>query len=177
MVDIRERVEDSRGVLKKIQLLIPGYAGYRSLEDVREADNYLRIQIANMLHDSLNVLQNTRKALVDRGIYSNLSIFGTVISKLQELEGAVRHAQQGYSGISPAIRIGKDNLDKLYDYDYSFVSKANDLKNSVNDLYNNVLSNNLQNVYEKIQNIIKNADDFYSAFNDRMVIIQNIKVD
>jgi len=49
MPDIRDRVEQDRGLLKKIQLVIPGYAGYRRREDIRAADNLLRIQLANQL--------------------------------------------------------------------------------------------------------------------------------
>src|SRR5256885_16816857 len=45
MPDIRDRVEQDRGLLKKIQLAIPGYAGYRRREDIRAADNLLRIQL------------------------------------------------------------------------------------------------------------------------------------
>src|SRR2546428_367087 len=49
MPDIRDRVEQDRGLLKKIQLVIPGYAGYRRREDIRAAGNLLRIQLANQL--------------------------------------------------------------------------------------------------------------------------------
>ena len=47
--DIRNQVDDSRGVLKRLQLLIPGFRGYRQLEDLRVADALLRKQVAGTI--------------------------------------------------------------------------------------------------------------------------------
>src|SRR5271170_7966430 len=49
-VDIRERVDQDRGTLKRLQMLIPGFRGYRQGEDIREADSYLRMQVATKVH-------------------------------------------------------------------------------------------------------------------------------
>jgi hypothetical protein len=176
MVDIRDQVEDSRGVLKKLQLLIPGYSGYRKLEDIREADNYLRIQIANKMHENINSLQDLRKMLVDRGLYAGLSQFQTLFSEIQQLEGAIRHAQQGYSGISPPIRITADNLNAMYEYDYNFIAQADALNNEVKELVNAVMSGNSQDSYAKLQSVSTAIRDLRDKFNERMVIIQGIKV-
>ena len=40
--DIRGTVEDNRGLLKKIQIIVPGFSGYREKEDLRAADELLR---------------------------------------------------------------------------------------------------------------------------------------
>ena len=60
MPDIRDRVEQDRGLLKKIQLVIPGYAGYRRREDIRAADNLLRIQLANQMKGVRGDLEEIR---------------------------------------------------------------------------------------------------------------------
>ena len=49
MVDLREKVVDDRGLISKIQRFVPGFHGYRVAEDLRAADNLLRIQIADRL--------------------------------------------------------------------------------------------------------------------------------
>ncbi|EQD65037.1 hypothetical protein B2A_01749, partial [mine drainage metagenome] len=36
--DLRERVDQDRGSLKRLQLMVPGYRAYRQGEDIREAD-------------------------------------------------------------------------------------------------------------------------------------------
>jgi hypothetical protein len=176
MVDIREQVEDSRGVLKKLQLLIPGYSGYRKLEDIRAADNYLRIQVANKVHEYINSLQDLRKMLVDHGYYEGLSQFQTLFSEIQQLEGAIRHAQQGYSGISPPIRITADNLNAMYDYDYNFIAQAATLNSEIQELVNAVMSSNAQDMYTKLTSVSSAVKSLRDKFNERMIIIQGIKV-
>ena len=46
--DIRNDVEDNRSILKKIQLLVPGFSGYRQKEDIRIADQLLRSQVSGI---------------------------------------------------------------------------------------------------------------------------------
>src|SRR5580693_2911489 len=38
-LDIRQKVDGDRGFLKRLQLLIPGFRGYRQAEDVRASDS------------------------------------------------------------------------------------------------------------------------------------------
>ncbi len=108
--DIKKDVDKSRGLLKRIQLLVPGYSGYRRLEDLRAADELLRGQISGILQQSLISLEQERAKLVNDGNFSKLTVIGSGISKVQQFQGEILHSQQGYSGISPTIRIGPDSL-------------------------------------------------------------------
>jgi len=90
MVDLRERVEEDRGLLKRIQLHIPGFAGYRRKEDLRTADNLLRIQIANKLKDFRGQLEAARGTLTSNYQLKAMEPLGAVILKTQGLEGQVR---------------------------------------------------------------------------------------
>ena len=120
MPDIRERVEADRGLLKKIQLRIPGYAGYRRREDIRQADNILRIQIYEITKRLRTDLEMVREAATQSPGLS-LSSLGNVMFELQGIEAKVRHAEQGYSGFVAAIRIEEQELDRLYEYDYAMI--------------------------------------------------------
>ena len=119
MPDIRERVEADRGLLKKLQLLIPGYAGYRRREDIRAADNLLRIQLSDRIKAVRGELESIRDAMSMDGKYQGLQSIGNAIFTLQGIEAKVRHAEGGYSGISATIRIEETELDRLYEYDWA----------------------------------------------------------
>lgn len=121
MPDIRERVEADRGLLKKIQLMIPGYAGYRRREDIRAADNILRIQISDQIKAVRGELEAIRDGMAMEGKMGLASV-GNAIFTLEGLEAKVRHAEGGYSGISATIRIEETELDKLYEYDYAMLT-------------------------------------------------------
>jgi hypothetical protein len=128
--DIRGQVEASRGPLKKLQLLIPGLRGYRRLEDIRVSDEMLRNQVADKLDSIRKNLEALRKKMVASNDFTNLGAVGSLISKVQQLSGQVRHAEQGYSGLVAPIAITEDKLNRLYDYDYSFVSTVFQLESS-----------------------------------------------
>jgi len=122
MPDIREKVEEDRGLIKKIQLKIPGYAGYRRREDIRNADILLRNQVADQVKKVRSDLEGVRDGLAAAGKYQGLQPIGNLIFLLQATEAKVRHAEGGYSGISANIRVEEPELDKLYEYDYSMLT-------------------------------------------------------
>lgn len=126
--DIRGEVEDSRGLLKKIQLVLPFFRGYRKLEDIRAADQLLRKQISDILQQALNALQQKRTELVNQGQFNSLTLIGSGISSIQEFQGELLHAQQGYSGISPTIRLNAGKLNDLYEYDLKFLDVSANIR-------------------------------------------------
>ncbi len=130
-VDLREKVESDRGTLKRLQLLVPGFRGYRQGEDIREADSFLRIQVADKVKNARTTVENARTALTNSGQFQALYDLAPLISDLWRFEGEVRHAEQGYTGISPAVRINPQQLDRLYEYDYGFVVAADTLSQTI----------------------------------------------
>jgi len=126
-VDIRQQVDNDRGILKRLQLLIPGFRGYRQGEDLRAADSLLRIQVADRVHRSVALIQDWRTALTNAGQFQALTGLADALADLQKLEGQIRHAEQGYTGISPSVRIRPEQLDGMYEYDYGFIQAADQL--------------------------------------------------
>lgn len=120
--DVRQQVDANRGMAKKLELLIPGLRGYRSKEDIRVSDELLRNQVADKLDHVKDNLQQLRKQIAASNDLTNLTSVGSIIAQVQTLSGEVRHAAQGYSGWVAPIQMTDDKLNKLYEYDYSFVS-------------------------------------------------------
>lgn len=123
-VDIRKRVDDNRGIGKKLELLVPGLRQYRKTDDLRVADDLLRHQVADKVDQAKANLEAYRKQMTVAGDFADLSSVGSLIFELQELSGKVRYAQQGYAPLVAAISINEDKLNALYGYDYEFVSSA-----------------------------------------------------
>ena len=174
--DIRKQAEANRGPQKKLELLVPGLRSYRKLEDVRVSDNLLRNQVANELNQTKENLEDLRKQMANAGDYTNLAVVGSLITQVQQLSGEVRHAQQGYSGFVATISIDKDRLDKLYEYDYDFVSSAKGLLTitSPSSLSYDVMAP------ASIQTGLKKAGsalaDFKKKWAIRMEAVENIMV-
>lgn len=143
--DIRQTVEANRGAVKKLQLLIPGLRGYRSKEDIRVSDELLRNQVADRLDKVKGNLDQIRKQMAAAGDFTNLTSVGSLISQVQALSGEVRHAAQGYAGFVAPVQVNEDKLNKLYDYDYTFVSTVFQLDDATSRLsYDSASPNSIQ---------------------------------
>jgi hypothetical protein len=122
MVDLREKVVEDRGLIAKIQRFVPGFHGYRAKEDLRAADNMLRIQMADRLAAVRADVEACRAAMVEGGELEGLDRVGGVINKFKSAENEVRHAAQGYSGISAKTRVGEPELNSLYEFDLQLLT-------------------------------------------------------
>ncbi len=174
MVDIRDQVEDDRGLLKKIQLVIPGFRGYRKREDIRAADSILRLQMADGLIQVRQGLEEARSSMVEEYQSKNIDRIGGAINHVQTLEGKVRHAEQGYTGFSPAVRIEEAELNRLYEYDASMIRSIQSLDQSKASLLNLVRSGDENGATEALRGIKDELVNFEQAFGNRIPIIAGI---
>ncbi len=168
MPDIRERVEEDRGLIKKIQLKIPGYAGYRRREDIRNADILLRNQVADQVKKVRTSLEGVRDDLAAAGKYQGLQPIGNLIFNLQATEARVRHAEGGYSGISANIRVEEPELDKLYEYDWSMLQTLDTLSAVIPTLQNASDPPAFNTALKSFSDALKAFDQ---AFDQRMILI------
>ncbi|MGA8710254.1 MAG: zinc ribbon domain-containing protein [Thermoplasmata archaeon] len=175
-VDIRQTVDGSRGALKRLQLLIPGFRGYRQGEDIREADSFLRIQVSDKLKNARATCENSRQALTSANQFATLTALNPIIADLMGLEGRIRHAEQGYSGISPAIRVNPQQLDRLYEYDYGFVEAADQLNETISPLPSLAMASNAAGVQSLIATARGQISELDQAFKARMQVIEGIRV-
>lgn len=172
--DIRQQVEDNRGISKKLQLLIPGLRGYRNKEDIRVSDELLRNQVADRLDKVKGNLEQVRKQVATAGDLTNLTSIGSLISQVQALSGEVRHAAQGYAGWVAPIRIDEGKLNKLYEYDYSFVSEVFQLDDATSGLtYDNTAPNSIQ---ASVGQFSKTVADIRQKWSLRMETIEGIAI-
>lgn len=174
--DIRERVDQDRGFLKRLQLLLPGFRGYRQGEDIREADSFLRLQIADKVHRAVAVVQDCRQSLTQAGQFQSLTDFSALLSELQQLEGSIRHAEQGYTGISPAVRIAPDRLDKLYEYDYGFAQAADQMTAALGPLRDAASGTNPAAVAQAVVTVRGQIRQLDGAFRARLRAVEGINV-
>jgi hypothetical protein len=162
MVDLREKVKDDRGLLKKIELAIPGFRGYRKKEDLRIADSLLRGQLADKLKSVLKEVERCRDILTRNMEMDMLEDVRRVVNQAQIIEGKMRHSEQGYTGISADYRINEDELNRLYEWDLGLIKHIAELKNSANIFKDAINSRNK----EKMKNEMISLNDKLIAFQD-----------
>lgn len=129
MSDFRENVEADRGLIKKIQLAVPGFRGYRQKEDIRISDSMLRREIANLMNTKvISVLEEARLIATRALEIDSMNDFAATINETKTIEAKIRHADQGYSGVSAAVKVGTNELNELYEHDASMVDTVEEIQ-------------------------------------------------
>jgi len=170
--DIRDRVEDDRGLLKKIQLVVPGFRGYRIREDLRDSDRMLRAELAKRLALQRSQLEDARRALVRENPMSKaLEEMGGVVNSMKRVEGEILHAEVGYSGISADIKIKDEELNRLYEYDNSMIESLNFIDDALIKVPEMVRSGNDAGLRDAVETVRTRVDGLESRFKRRKAAI------
>ena len=176
MADIRERIEEDRGLIKKIQTYVPGFRGYRRREDIRDADRMLRAQLAQKLSIQRRGLEECRGILAQGPVTKELEMVGGLINQFKKLEGQVAHAPVGYSGIAADIEVKEEALDRLYEYDARMFDHMVSIATSIESLKNSLMAADETTAFRDMMNIKARVTDFEDKFSARLRAIEGTEV-
>ncbi len=173
MPDLRDRVEEDRGLLKKLQMIIPGYRGYRKREDLRIADSLLRDEVQKRLLPVETEAKLIRKRLSEDMELDKLNDIKGVVSDLETLRNRIRHAEQEYSGVSADYRILEDELERLYNYDLRLFDWVDTLNKAIKGLSAKAGAEDFDRHVEEVRETIRGMNE---AFNMRTETIAGMVV-
>ena len=176
MPDIRERVEEDKGILKKIQSVIPGFRGYRKKEDLRDADKMLRMQLADKLAKQRRGLEECRGMLMQSYGSAELDLIGGLINQFKKVEGVVNYSEMGYSGFVADIQIKEEELDKLYEYDATMLDHITAITASIDSLKNSLRAADETTSHKDLMNVKARITDFEDQFDRRLRVIEGTEV-
>ena len=177
MVDLRKKVEEDRGLIKKIELVIPGFRGYRKREDLRIADSLLRSQLADRIRIVRRNIESCRDSLTKKMEFDFLEDAGSLVNQIAMIEGKIRHAEQGYTGVSPDYRIEEDELNRLYEWDLSLISHIDELITSATTLQQAISSDDKQSMRQELGNMNEKLQGFMEIFEKRRETIAGLVVE
>ena len=174
MKDLREKVKEERGLIKKIELAIPGFRGYRKREDLRIADSMLRDYLANRIGDAGDELKAVRKIMTHRMLMDILEDISALVNSMAELEGKIRHAEQGYMGIAGDYRVDEEELNRIYEFDLSLIGKTKLLITKAKHLHEISRRGEEDEILESIEEIGEVIDEFKKLFETRRNVMLEV---
>jgi hypothetical protein len=121
MADAMEKARAARNVLERLGKKIPGVSGYLDRELTRELDQLVRSHLANSLDAARSAVQAYARTL-DLGAAGRVERVGALEKDLDALANAVRHAGSGYTGLFDAMKVGQEQLERLYQLDLLLVA-------------------------------------------------------
>lgn len=168
MSDLVEFVEKNRGLIKKIQLVIPGYRGYRIKEDLRETDSLLRSYISKtQISLILRLLEDSRAKLVQSLELSIIQDIADLIARVKTVDSKVSHAEQSYSGISPTYRVGSKELYILYEFDLNLIDYLDIIRTKAESIYQDISLNQYEEAKRSVEEMERSLNSFESLLEMR----------
>ncbi|HZY93925.1 MAG TPA: hypothetical protein VFE98_03575 [Candidatus Bathyarchaeia archaeon] len=166
-----DRAKSQTSLQEKIELLIPGFRGYKEKEMRRESDKLVRNQIYQKLSDAEADAKDTYRALVNNGANDTWDDTDHLLSRLDRVVERVNHSEYGYAGFFDITKVKEVDLDRMMNYDMQLLQMSDTVVNAINALKSSVDSNQFQDAKAKVQNALKAVDAFENAYNGRKQVI------
>lgn len=134
MTDLFQRIVGQRSSLENLMAKVPGYRGYKEATDRRAADRLIREHVVMLLKEQLSHLVTVEKKIINSGGLSLMGQLSDAKMNFQTFIDRVNTAAPGYAGFFDALKVGPDELAKIYSFDAALVSYADKFKEKINAL-------------------------------------------
>jgi len=123
-MDIKERAREQLNWLEKILHQVPGFKGYYERELRRDSDRLQREFIVKQLRKVKTGMNKVIQAASRQKDFDLLREYDLFTRALDRSIGAIRYADQGYSGFFDLLKIRAAELDEVYEQDALIVEAA-----------------------------------------------------
>ena len=105
-----------------------------------------------------------------------LNNIASLMNNITTTENRVRHAEQGYSGVSADYNIREDELSTMYEWDLGLIGEMEKIANTVTDLQSTISQGKADIISQKINDVENEIRNFNSLFDKRIQTIANLKI-
>jgi len=170
-----DRVKSQTGILEKIELLVPGFHGYKEKEMRRESDKLIRNQIYQKLSDAEGQAKDIYRALVNQGANDTWDDTAHLLARLDRIMERINHPEYGYAGFFDSTKVKEPDLDRMMGYDMQLIQMADNVTTSIRSLKDVLDNDRLQEAKGKVSEAMKVVDALENAYNGRKQIIVGVQ--
>lgn len=123
-MDIKKKAREQLNGLEKLLHKIPGFKGYYEKELRRDSDRLQRDFIVQQLRQVKGSMNAVLQAASRRKDFELLQACDLFVKALDKSIGAIRYADQGYSGFFDLLKIREAELDAIYELDAKIADAA-----------------------------------------------------
>ena len=169
MSELYDKIVSERGRLENLMAKIPGFRGYVEGAERRKADRLLRNHIAGEIDQIVKRFNRLQNKMLDQGGLKYMSDSREVKSKIQAYRDDVQTAAPKYSGLFAEIKIGPEELDRIYSFDEAQMRYVDEINNQVDGLDNAIKTDvGIEDALDSIRDI---TDEAREAFDLRDNVI------
>ena len=170
-----DRTKSQTNLQEKIELIIPGFHGYKEKEMRRESDKLIRNQIYQKLYDAESQAKDTYRALVNQGANDSWDDTDHLLARLDRVMERINHSEYGYAGFFDSTKVREPDLDRMMNYDMQLIQMADTVSTSIQALKDTVDSGQVQQAKGKVGDAMKAVDALENAYNGRKQIIVGVQ--
>jgi len=141
--------------IEQLQLLLPGYRGYKAKDLVRQDDFLVRRAVTDRLEQTIRIISEKESYIASIDPFSpQLKVMEFLISKIRELIADIMSSQGGGADIYARWKVNTEELDQIVAHDSQMINMAS----QVVELAKN----------ERLEDIIPLLNQLRNIFYDRM---------
>ena len=165
--ELYEKIGANRGGLERIIARIPGFKGYHEKQARRTADRLIREHVADELDKRIARLIRVEKRILDDGGLKYMSQTRSAKTKLQVYRDRVHTAAPKYDGMWAQIKIGTDELDKIYAFDEAQLQYLDEIDVALSSLEDATKApESLTDATDALSAVVVEADDAFKLRDD-----------
>jgi hypothetical protein len=170
-----DRTKSQTNLQEKIELLIPGFHGYKEKEMRRESDKLIRNQIYQKLSDAESQAKDTYRSMVNQSLNDSWDDTDHLLSRLDRIMERINHSEYGYSGFFDSTKVREPDLDRMMNYDMQLIQMADSIAASIQAIKDSIDGDRTQEVKGKVSDAMKAVDALENAYNGRKQIIVGVQ--
>jgi hypothetical protein len=168
MSDPLGKITEGKDLLGKIRNFVSGFVGYFDRENRREADKLLRQTIAGRYEEQWGRLSEIQRQLISGGQLEYVDDLEAAAVKLRTFVDRIKGASYGYAGFFDAVRINKDELEKIYQYDLALLENSQKISQAVDNVAASIGTDGLA---AAIRNLVSLSQEVIDTYNRRDEVI------
>ncbi len=169
--ELYEKIVSQRGMLENLVARIPGFKGYHEKNARRMADTMLRDFLATRMDAVIRLFTRVENDLLGEGEgLKHMSETRDTKNKLQSYRDRLKTAAPKYSGMFEAIKIGNEELDRIYAFDEAQIRYIDELEAAVKTLQDLVArGEDFADALDQVHTSAQTAIDAFSLRDDEIM--------
>ncbi len=161
-----ERARERRNVLERLGSKIPGFSGYLEREMRRDVDKLQRDWLADQVDRARFAINGKIREWSREGRLEHLDRASSIEKSLDRLANRIRHADYGSSGFFDAVKIGRAELDRIYEFDLALSDTVEYLALQVEQLPETADEQMLARLMDAVEGADRKFDERSTVFED-----------
>lgn len=172
MSELYDKIVSQRGSIERLMARIPGFKGYQEKEARRQADSMLRAYLSGELQKRVDRLVRLENRILDKIGMAPLTATRDAKTVMQHYVDRVKTAAPKYDGMWATMKIGPEDLEKIYSFDEAQVQYVDKFDGALDALEAAIAEpDTLDGAVEGLHTVATEAHD---AFDLRDEVLTNL---